>query len=164
MAHLKDPKLPDMSDVQRRERVIERIWDEPRKCWAERSATVVIADGFFEKGAMRAAFKMKFVDDRVRGDRFYVAKLALRTQDRRQEQVRSCAAMFIYLAETVLFQYEKDCKMQMIAVEYAKEYNKLSPPKPVEFLEAFMLQARCRSETASEIACVLAHMHSLAAG
>ena len=37
-------------------------------------------------------------------------------------------------------QYEKDCKMQMIAVEYAKEYNKLSPPKPVEFLEAFMLQ------------------------
>ena len=28
----------------------------------------------------------------------------------------------------------------MIAVEYAKEYNKLSPPKPVEFLEAFMLQ------------------------
>lgn len=37
-------------------------------------------------------------------------------------------------------QYEKDCKMQMIAVEFAKEYNKLSPPKPVEFLEAFMLQ------------------------
>jgi hypothetical protein len=96
MAHLKDPKLPDMSDVQRRENVIERIWDEPRKCWAERSATVVIADGYFEKGAMRAAFKMKFVDDRVRGDRFYVAKLALRTQDRRQEQVRPFAAMFIY--------------------------------------------------------------------
>ena len=30
--------------------------------------------------------------------------------------------------------------MQMIAVEFAKDYNKLSPPKPVEFLEAFMLQ------------------------
>jgi hypothetical protein len=29
----------------------------------------------------------QFVDDAVRGDRFYVAKLALRTQDRRQEQV-----------------------------------------------------------------------------
>ena len=37
-------------------------------------------------------------------------------------------------------QYEKDCKMQMIAIEYAKEYNKLRPPKPVQFLEAFMLQ------------------------
>ena len=37
-------------------------------------------------------------------------------------------------------QYEKDCKMQMIAVEFAKEYNKLGPPKAVEFLEAFMLQ------------------------
>jgi hypothetical protein len=53
--------------------------------------------------------------------------------------------------------------MQMIAVEYAKEYNKLSPPKPVEFLEAFMLKASCRSETAPELACVVAHTHSLAA-
>ena len=91
MAHLHDPKMPDMSDPSRRERVVERIWNEPEKRWAERSAVVVIADGFFEKGAMRAAFKMKFVDDAVRGDRFYVAKLALRTQDRRQEQVRARA-------------------------------------------------------------------------
>jgi hypothetical protein len=91
MAHLQDPKLPDMSDAARRERVLERIWNEPQKCWTERTANVVIADGFFEKGAMRAAFKMKFVDDPVRGDRFYVAKLALRTQDRRQEQVWATA-------------------------------------------------------------------------
>jgi hypothetical protein len=89
MAHLHDPKLPDMTSPP--ERVIERIWNEPQKRWAERGAKVVIADGFFEKGAMRAAFKMKFVDDAVRGDRFYVAKLALRAQDRRQEQVRGCS-------------------------------------------------------------------------
>ncbi len=91
MAHLHDPKLPDMSDPSRREPVIERIWSEPRKCWVERRTNVVIADGFFEKGAMRAAFKMKFVGDAVRGDGLYVAKLALRTQDRKQEQVSSHA-------------------------------------------------------------------------
>jgi hypothetical protein len=59
MAHLHDPKLPDMSDISRREPVIERIWNEQLKRWTDRAATVVIADGFFEKGAMRAAFKMK---------------------------------------------------------------------------------------------------------
>jgi hypothetical protein len=94
MTHLHDPKLPDMSSPP--ERVIERIWNEPQKRWIERGAKVVIADGFFEKGAMRAAFKMKFVDDAVRGDRFYVAKLALRTQDRKQEQVRVCRFYRMY--------------------------------------------------------------------
>jgi hypothetical protein len=138
MAHLLDPKLPDMTSPP--ERVIERIWNEPQKRWAERGAKVVIANAFFEKGAMRAAFKMKFVDDAIRGDRFYVAKLALRTQDRRQEQVMARFLCGLHPETYVLPQYEKDCKMQMIAVEYAKEYNKLSPPKPVEFLEAFMLQ------------------------
>ena len=144
MAHLHDPKLPDMSDASRREPVIERIWSETQKRWVERRTNVVIADGFFEKGAMRAAFKMKFVDDAVRGDGLYVAKLALRTQDRKQEQVSArallCACPSVVRRFYTISQYEKDCKMQMIAVEYAKEYNKLSPPKPVEFLYAFMLQ------------------------
>jgi hypothetical protein len=95
MAHLHDPKLPDMSDASRREPAIERIWSEPRKSWVQRQTNVVIADGYFEKGAMRAAFKMKFVDDAVRGDGLYVAKLALRTQDRKQEQVllRACVSV-----------------------------------------------------------------------
>jgi hypothetical protein len=90
MAHLHDPKMPDMSDPSRRERVMERIWHEPRKQWVTRETLVVIADSFFEKGAMRAAFKLKFVNDSVRGDRYYVAKLALRAQDRKQEQVSAC--------------------------------------------------------------------------
>ena len=79
--------MPDMADASRREKVKERIWNEPQKRWMERDTVVVLADAFFEKGAMRAAFKMKFVGDDVRGDRFYVAKLALREKDRRQEQV-----------------------------------------------------------------------------
>ncbi len=68
--------------------------------------------------------------------------------------------------------------MQMIAVEFAKEYrtptpniktafvflilrcryNKLSPPKPVEFLEAFMLQVTCAH------ACAIDMCHRVGAG
>ena len=100
MAHLQDPKMPDMADASRREKVKERIWNEPQKRWLERDTVVVLADAFFEKGAMRAAFKMKFVGDDVRGDRFYVAKLALREKDRRQEQV-STLALFASRARAV---------------------------------------------------------------
>ena len=68
--------------------------------------------------------------------------------------------------------------MQMIAVEFAKEYrtptpnintafvfpilccryNKLSPPKSVEFLEAFMLQVTCAH------ACAVDMCHCVGAG
>jgi len=122
-----DPTLPDEAaeagSDNGPEKAVERIWQEQQKQWVTRETNVLIAPKWFEKGTMRAAFKMKFVDDQVRGNQMYVAKLTLKAKDR-----------------TSSVQYEKDCKMQMIAVDYAKKYNMLNPPKKVEFLDAFLIQ------------------------
>jgi len=90
--------------------------------WMERKVRVFMAPKYFEKGAMRAAFKMAFDNCKHRPGK-YVAKLALKSRDR---------------ADTSL--YERDVKMQMVAKQFSTKYNALRPPKKVDFLEAFLLK------------------------
>jgi len=108
---------PDWSKIKK-EAGIKIIWNTTTKDWSREHTWVKLDDRrSFSSGSFRAAFHLQDLSDpEVR----YVAKLS--TQDRKDREV-----------------YFYDVKAQAIASQLAEKFNGHNPPKPCEFISAWVL-------------------------
>ena len=123
---LADGHYNDDFDIELAERAIKHQYDPRKKQWARTLINVVVQPCAFAEGAMRQAFHMQ--DLSVLGDdRRYVLKLSKDVNELTQI-------------------YFDDVQMQMEAKMYAEHYNAQKPPKQVDFLDAYVLELKDRSD------------------
>ena len=112
-------------------------YDAGADTWKCSETLVKMEADSFAKGAMRECYRMKkmsqvnptfFFNMNWESCNNYVAKRYMLTQDGAQP-------------------YFDDIKMQMISKRYARLYNALSPPKGVDFLQAFVMEIERKGET-----------------
>ena len=116
----------DDFDIERAEQAIKHQYDPHKKEWARTLINVVLQPHPFAEGAMRKAYHMQ--DLSVLGDdRRYVLKMS-----KDPDELKPI--------------YFDDVQMQMEAKMYAELYNTERPPKPVDFLDTYVLELKDRPD------------------
>eukprot|EP01006_Ploeotia_vitrea_P050638 TRINITY_DN67480_c2_g1_i2.p1 TRINITY_DN67480_c2_g1~~TRINITY_DN67480_c2_g1_i2.p1 ORF type:complete len:544 (+),score=59.80 TRINITY_DN67480_c2_g1_i2:48-1679(+) len=95
-------------------------FDFPTKTWERTVSIVEIEATPFDKGNLRMCFRM-WDWTKAKGKNLYVAKLSL---ERNEPQ----------------YTYFADAEMQSLCKYFSHEFNKQQPPKPIDFVEAWILQ------------------------
>eukprot|EP01012_Entosiphon_sulcatum_P039272 TRINITY_DN5164_c0_g1_i2.p1 TRINITY_DN5164_c0_g1~~TRINITY_DN5164_c0_g1_i2.p1 ORF type:complete len:441 (-),score=43.45 TRINITY_DN5164_c0_g1_i2:10-1332(-) len=121
----------------RAERVVKMFYNYGTGGWTRATGTVVIHPTPFQEGSMRVAFHGIDVTDQANPAHF-VCKLS-------KDPAEDPATYYV------------DVEMQAIAKEYAREFNMRKPPKPVDFLDAFLIQ--CLERQRQPILAVEPYLH-----
>eukprot|EP00668_Euglena_longa_P014234 GGOE01018211.1.p1 GENE.GGOE01018211.1~~GGOE01018211.1.p1 ORF type:complete len:375 (-),score=67.21 GGOE01018211.1:249-1373(-) len=119
-----DPKVArvqaEAAQVDVSEKVIKYFYDVRTDTWSQATSSVIIDPTPFQEGTMRAAFHL--IDlSKPEGQQHYVCKMS---KDPREDTA-------IYFV---------DVEMQALAKLFADEFNKLNPPKKVDFVEASLIK------------------------
>eukprot|EP01103_Thecamoeba_quadrilineata_P008220 TRINITY_DN17987_c0_g1_i1.p1 TRINITY_DN17987_c0_g1~~TRINITY_DN17987_c0_g1_i1.p1 ORF type:complete len:398 (+),score=55.18 TRINITY_DN17987_c0_g1_i1:30-1223(+) len=108
--------FPDFSNIII-ENATKLVYDVEVKTWTSSQIRVRLDPVPFASGSLRRAHLMKILDD---PKETYVAKISITPDDD-------------------IDSYKYDAKIQLIAREWAKNYNLLNPPKKIEFIETFII-------------------------
>jgi hypothetical protein len=98
------------------------------KAWTHRKIRVRVDKYPFQEGTLRSVFYMKDLSQPAGRAQDFVAKIS---KDPREP------------AES----YFQDCEMQALVAFLAEEFNKLNLPKPIEYLEASVIECHDRVAT-----------------
>eukprot|EP00667_Euglena_gracilis_P010026 EG_transcript_10197 len=110
----------EAAQVDVSEKVIKYFYDVRTDTWSQTTTSVIIDPTPFQEGTMRAAFHL--IDlSKPEGQQHYVCKMS---KDPREDTA-------IYFV---------DVEMQALAKLFADEFNKLNPPKKVDFVEASLIK------------------------
>jgi myosin-heavy-chain kinase len=112
------PLINDPKEVPGSERARRLEWNAESSQWIAQDVILKIEAKPFAKGSIREAYKAVDVN---KPDEALVVKISMKRNELRQV-------------------YESDVTMQMLCCRFAEEYNKFNPPKPVNFLMAWLLE------------------------
>eukprot|EP01012_Entosiphon_sulcatum_P009073 TRINITY_DN15018_c0_g1_i1.p1 TRINITY_DN15018_c0_g1~~TRINITY_DN15018_c0_g1_i1.p1 ORF type:complete len:484 (+),score=103.96 TRINITY_DN15018_c0_g1_i1:411-1862(+) len=121
-------RVTAIAKARTQETVFKYTFDYKAKKWCKSMLLAYIEPKPFDEGAMRAAYRM-FDLTKPEGQDMYVAKMA---KDKKE-------AAEIYFV---------DAEMQAMCQWFAEEYNKRGVPKPVEFVDAFLIECYSRDDRA----------------
>eukprot|EP00914_Ancora_sagittata_P024081 GHVO01047919.1.p1 GENE.GHVO01047919.1~~GHVO01047919.1.p1 ORF type:complete len:716 (-),score=143.89 GHVO01047919.1:798-2945(-) len=126
---MKDPWIDHHIEKCPRETAIRHRYNALKKKWSKDEVEIKMEDKPFDRGAMRACYRLKKLSKFTRSHDFkraqnYVAKRYMEDVDREV--------------------YFEDVKLQMDAKLWGEEYNRHNPPKKVDIFQMYVLEFKDR--------------------